>query len=252
MSYERKPNELIPPPSSEGQDAIRRAAILAVRDDDPRAAARWLEKCWAQAAVDRPGDQLYFASAAIQLGLISRLSDQGFQQCVDYVWRTEPLLDEPESLRSEYTRYLKPKQDPARPIGGLFTWPHGSRRKDAKPSSDRLAKARGQATFVLNQAIAMLQSNDLEEGRRLAVDAVERFRRLHDQHGEAVALHIQGRIEHEMGRLDDAMSLYTEALALARFNDDEAQMARSMHERSRILHTRDHDFIGAHKATDTR
>lgn len=248
---ERESMELIPPPSKEVQDEIRKAAILAHKEGDLQKAAQRLESCYARSLALPYGtnDLLYYASAAIQLGLEDLISNSQFIVSIHYVRYEQPLLQEPSSLREEYTRYYRPKEDAHREGGGFFASLFGGRGKKGSTKTGRPSereRARRQAYGLLNQAIEMLQAQqNLADAEKLAEQAVELFRQVQDQQGEADALHFQGRIKHEMNQLDGALALYEQALELARYNDYPAQIARAMHERARIFERRDYHFIKA-------
>jgi tetratricopeptide (TPR) repeat protein len=99
---------------------------------------------------------------------------------------------------------------------------------------------------ILNRAVeTVLEGGNTTEARRLAQQALDNFRKVGDRQGEADSLHYQGRIEHELGNLDEAMYLYEQALEIARFVNYQEAITRAMHERARIFFRRDRDLIKA-------
>jgi tetratricopeptide (TPR) repeat protein len=242
---------LFPPPSSKAQAAIRKAAVLAHKEGDRNRAAEWLEKCWAEAATVQPADNdlLYFANAAYQLGVADLVSDRGFADAISCVRFEQPLLDEPESLRAEYTKYFQPKEDAPKERGGFFASLFGKKIKQSvhRAALDAEKEAAScQAYSLLNQAIEMLKIGiNLPDALKLSGQATELCVQVQDMDGETDGLHFQGRIQHAMNNLDDAMRLYEQALARARYNDNKAQIARAMHEQARIFQHRDYNFIKA-------
>ncbi len=89
------------------------------------------------------------------------------------------------------------------------------------------------------------QEGALSEGCSFIQKALDNFQINHCIEGEAYALHFLGRIEHEQGHLDRALSLYNQALKTAHFINNKAVIARAMYERARIFMTRDFDFVQA-------
>ncbi len=97
----------------------------------------------------------------------------------------------------------------------------------------------------IEQAVHLAVDNhDAENSRRLIQRAIDVFQAFEDEIGEVQAIHFQGRIEHELGNEEQAMTLYDQALALAYAINYEPVIARAMHERSRIFRRR-HLFIAA-------
>jgi tetratricopeptide (TPR) repeat protein len=235
---------IIPPPSTDAQTAIREAAILAHRAGDPARAARWLESCWTRSASTHPNwnDLLYYANAAIQLGLMDMISNREFVKAMEYVRVEQPLLDEPASLREEYTKYYQPKA--ASPCARSQSGPERSSETEARSIAEGTI---GRAGYpLLNQAIRKLQDGrDLPDALQLSHEALARFREAGDREGEADALHFAGRIEHEMNHFDQASALYEQALKIAREFHNDGQIARARHERARLYSQHDYDFVQA-------
>jgi len=228
--------ELILPPSRNAQDRIRKAAVMARKDGQNEKAAAWLERCFTETQT-QSNDRLYYASAVIALGLNDLIQSGTFRRAVDYVSFEQPLLDEPDSLRAEFTQVYPQKNKPPQKKGFWASLFGGGKKKG--PSGRK-------GYVMLNQAIGLMQAGtNWPEANRLARETLDYFREIGDAQGEADALHFQGRIFHEQERLEEAMACYDQALEIARYHNLPAQLARAMHERARIFHHRDYDFMKA-------
>jgi tetratricopeptide (TPR) repeat protein len=98
---------------------------------------------------------------------------------------------------------------------------------------------------LIEQAVRLAsEEGDARKARQVIQQAMKHFQMLGDEVGVAHVVHFQGRIEHELGNLDQAMELYEKALALADTNDCQSVIARAKHERARIYAHR-HDFVQA-------
>lgn len=228
--------ELIPPPSQDAQKKIQKAAVMARKDGKKEEAAALLERCFTETPAQSK-DRLYYASAVIALGLNNLIQSGPFRRAVIEVHYEQPLLDEPESLRAEFTREYPQKKEPPRKEGFLASLFGGGKKKGASVQ-------KGYA--LLNKAIGLMRAgSNWPEANRLAREALEFFRQAGDARGEADALHFQGRIFHEQERLEEAMACYDQALEIARYHNLPEQIARAMHERARIYHRGSYDFMKA-------
>lgn len=96
-----------------------------------------------------------------------------------------------------------------------------------------------QAYKWIEQAVHLaIHDHDTEKSRRLIQRAIDAFQTLGDTVGEVQALHFKGRIEHELGNEEQAMTLYDQALAMAQAMHYEPVIVRVAHERSRIYRNR--------------
>jgi tetratricopeptide (TPR) repeat protein len=96
-----------------------------------------------------------------------------------------------------------------------------------------------QAYKWIEQAVHLaVHDHDAENSRRLIQRAIDVFQTFGDTVGEVQALHFKGRIEHELGNEEQAMTFYDQALAMAQAMHYEPVIVRVAHERSRIYRNR--------------